>query len=98
MLEQALPTLNKADRKAVNYLITRPSALKDVLLTLKTTYRKKVSYYSIQTFDVFGVLNLPISTELNLNLKKTVARKVFLSEDIPFQKKVLYWVKTDRMK
>ena len=94
MLEQALPTLNKADRKAVNYLITRPSAMKDVLLTLKTTYKKKVAYYSIKTFDVFGVLNLRITTELNLNFKKTVARKVFLSQDDPFQKKVLYWVKT----
>ena len=94
MLKLALPTLNKADRKAVNYLITRPSAMKDVLLTLNTTYKKKVAYYSVKTFDVFGVLNLPITTELNLNLKKTVARKVFLSENNPVQKNVLYWVKT----
>jgi hypothetical protein len=94
MLEQALPTLNKADRKAVNYLITRPSAMKDVLLTLNTAYKKKVAYYSVKTFDVFGVLNLRETTELNLNYKKTVARKVFLSENNPVQKKVLYWIKT----
>jgi hypothetical protein len=95
MLEQALPTLNKADKKAVTYLITRPSAMKDVLLTLNTTYKKKVAHYTVKTFDVFSVLNLPITTELNLNLKKTVERKVFLSENNPIQKKVLYWVKTN---
>ena len=94
MLQQALPTLNKTDKKAVTYLITRPNAMKDVLVTLKTTYIKKVAYYSIQTFDVFGVLNLPETTELNLNLKKTVERKIFLSEDNPMQKKLLFWLNT----
>jgi hypothetical protein len=93
MLEQALPTLSKADRKAVNYLITRPSAMKDVLLTLNTTYTKKVAYYSVKTFDVFSVLNLCKTTELNLNLKKTLERKVFLSDNNPLEKKVLFWVK-----
>ena len=94
MMQQALPTLNKTDKKAVTYLITRPNAMKDVLVTLKTTYIKKVAYYSIQTFDVFGILNLPETTELNLNLKKTVERKIFLSEDDPMQKKLLFWLNT----
>jgi hypothetical protein len=93
MLEQALPTLSKTDKKAVNYLITRPSAMKDILLTLNTTHQKKVAHYSVKTFDVFGVLNLQITTELKVSFKKTVERKVFLTEDNPFHQKVLYWLK-----
>jgi len=93
MLEQALPTLSKTDKKAVNYLITRPSAMKDILLTLNTTYPKKVAHYSVKTFDVFGVLNLQITTELKVSFKKTLERKVFLTEDNPFHQKVLYWLK-----